>query len=638
MQIKETTNEGLKRAYELTLTAKDIDAKIDTEVKKIAPQVQMPGFRPGKVPANPVRKMHGEQLHAQVLNDTIRESVDTLMKDKELRPAMALHLARRSVRAGQGCQGRCQPGHIAIAPETDDLKLERLVVPVSDEQVDEAIERIAGQNKSYDAAKSKKAADGDQLIIDFVGRVDGEEFEGGKAEDAPLVIGSGTFIPGFEEQLQGVKTGDEKTITVTFPKDYQAKHLAGKDAEFDVTVKQVKVETEGKVDDEFAKNLGLESLDKLKELLRGQLEQETNGLTRTQMKRSLLDQLAAGHDFPVPEGMVDAEFEQIWNQLQQEAAGEEDPEAAMKEIEAEKDDYRKIAERRVRLGLLLSEIGQKNDVQISSQEMSMLMQQAAQQYREEDRERFMQFIQQDPMAAAQLRAPLYEDKVVDFLFDKAEITEREVTREELEARSRRMPRKKRKRRRSPPPRRRLRPRRRQQRRRTPATRRPPTRVLPTRVPPKRARRISRCEEGFGQEGGEREKARRQEGAGEKGSRQERRRRREEGTGQEGCDEEACREKGCDQEVSRAQRYLGAAPSRCGRGGVRVVTAGPARLALPGRPPSSFSCPICTWPIRRSTKPISQALETPWTTMEARMAKLTVAHSTSRPENSAWFCP
>jgi len=217
---------------------------------------------------------------------------------------------------------------------------------------------------------------------------------------------------------------------VTFPENYQADHLAGKEAEFDITVKAVKVETETKVDDEFAGQLGLESLDKLKELLRGQLEQQTAGLTRTQMKRALLDQLAAGHDFEVPEGMVNAEYEQIWAQLQQEAANEEDPEKALKEIEADKDDYRDIAERRVRLGLLLSEIGQANGVEVTGQEMSALIQQAAQQYREEDRERFMQYVQQEPMAAAQLRAPLYEDKVVDFLFDKADVTEREVTQEE----------------------------------------------------------------------------------------------------------------------------------------------------------------------------------------------------------------
>ncbi|MGB3753874.1 MAG: trigger factor [Parerythrobacter sp.] len=437
MQIKETTNDGLKRAYEVTIPAADITGRVDAEVKKIAPQVKMPGFRPGKVPANLVRKMHGEQLHAQAVNDVIRESVDGLMAEKKLRPAM-----QPAIDLEEGYE----EGKDAIlkvdleilpqvdVPDTDGLKLERLTVPVADEAVDEALANVAGQQKTYkDAAKSKKAADGDQLIIDFTGSIEGEEFEGGKAEDAPLVLGAGQFIPGFEEQLTGAKTGDEKTITVTFPEDYPAENLKGKDAQFDIVVKQVKVEDETKLDDAFAESLGLDSLDKLKELLRGQLEQETNGLTRTQMKRQLLDQLAAGHDFAVPEKMVEAEFEQIWQQLQAEAAKDDDPEAAQKEIEAEKDDYRTIAERRVRLGLLLSEIGQANGVEVSQQEMQMLVQQAAQQYREEDRERFVQYIQNEPMAAAQLRAPLYEDKVVDHLFEKAEITEREVTRDELEA-------------------------------------------------------------------------------------------------------------------------------------------------------------------------------------------------------------
>ncbi len=437
MQIKETTNNGLKRAYQVTIPATDIAARIDAEVKKIAPQIKMPGFRPGKVPANLVKKMHGEQLHAQVVNDVLRESVDSLMQEKKLRPAMQPKI---DLEDGYE-QGKDAALNVELevlpdvdAPDIDGLKLERLVVPVSDAQVMEALQNIADQQKSYkDAPKTKKASDGDQLIIDFVGSVDGVEFEGGKAEGAPLVIGSGQFIPGFEEQLTGVKTGDEKTITVTFPEDYPAENLKGKAAQFAITVQQVKVESETKVDEEFAKSLGLEGLDKLKELLRGQLEQETNGLTRTQMKRQLLDNLAAGHDFAVPQGMVDAEFDQIWAQLEAEAAKDENPASAMKEIEAERDDYRHIAERRVRLGLLLSEIGQKNGVEVTQQEMGMLTQQAAQQYRDEDRERFLQFIANEPMAAAQLRAPLYEDKVVDFLFDKATVTEREVTREELEA-------------------------------------------------------------------------------------------------------------------------------------------------------------------------------------------------------------
>ena len=437
MQTQQTVNEGLKRAYLITIPAAELLAKVDAEIKKVAPQVRMPGFRPGKVPANLVKKMHGDALHSQVVTDTIRESVDKLLRDEALRPAMQPEIGLNEDYE----QGKDAAITVSLevlpaidAPSIDGIKLERLVVPVTDAQIDEALGNIASQNKSYkDAAKTKKAADGDQLIIDFVGKLDGVEFDGGKAEDAALVIGSNTFIPGFEEQLVGVKTGQEKTITVTFPAEYQAENLAGKEATFDITVKAVKVESKTTLDEDFAKSLGLDSLDKLKEIMKAQLEQQTAGLTRTQMKRALLDQLAAGHSFEVPGTMVEAEFEQIWAQLQQEAANDEDPAAALKQIGDEKDEYKSIAERRVRLGLLLSEIGQANGVEITQQEMSMLIQQAAMQYRPEDRERFVQYIQSDPMAAAQMRAPLYEDKVVDFLFDKAEVTTREVTVEELQA-------------------------------------------------------------------------------------------------------------------------------------------------------------------------------------------------------------
>jgi trigger factor len=246
-------------------------------------------------------------------------------------------------------------------------------------------------------------------------------------------IGSGTLIPGFEDQLIGAKVGEERTLNVTFPDDYPAENLKGQPATFDVKVTAVKTAGETKIDDEFAKTLGLESLDQLKGLLRDQQTQELNGLTRTHMKRRLLDQLAASHDFEVPPSMVEAEFANIMAQLEHEAGHESDPEAARAELEKDKDEYRKIAERRVRLGLLLSEIGQANGVDVSSQEMNRLIAQAAQQYQPADRERFIQYIQQEPMAAAQLRAPLYEDKVVDFLFTKADITDRAATRAEIEA-------------------------------------------------------------------------------------------------------------------------------------------------------------------------------------------------------------
>ncbi|NMN07025.1 MULTISPECIES: trigger factor [unclassified Novosphingobium] len=437
MQIVETSNEGLKRAYAVTIPAADIAARVEGEIKKIAPQVRMPGFRPGKVPANLVKKMHGPALHQEALQTTIREAMDKLVADHQLRPAM-----QPDVALGEGYEeGKDAELTVSLevlpkveAPALDGLKLDKLVVPVTEDQVDEAVNRIAaGQKKFSDAEEGAEAKDGDQLIIDFLGKLDGEPFEGGAAEDQALEIGAGRFIPGFEEQLVGAKAGDEKVITVTFPEDYPAANLAGKETTFDIKVKAVKNPGEFVADDEFAKALGLESLEQLRGLLKGQLEQETAGLTRTQMKRALLDQLAAGHDFAVPPSMVDAEFEQIWQQLTQEAQNEENPEEALKEIEAEKDDYRKIAERRVRLGLLLSEIGQANGVVVTAQEMEMLIRQAAQQYREQDRQRFVDYVRSEPLAAAQLRAPLYEDKVVDFLFDKAEVTEREVTRDELQA-------------------------------------------------------------------------------------------------------------------------------------------------------------------------------------------------------------
>ncbi len=437
MKTVETLNEGLKREYRLTITAKDIDARIDDEVKTIAPTVRMPGFRPGKVPPNLIRKMHGPALSADALNKAINDSVNALMTKEKLRPALQPAVTL----ADDYESGKDADVSVALevlpeieAPSIDAIKLERLTVPVEDKAVMAKIEEFSAQMKRFETApKTKKAATGDQLIIDFAGSVDGVAFDGGTGEDMAVEIGSGQLIPGFEDQLIGAKTGDAKTVKVTFPDDYPVDDLKGAKAEFAVTVKEVKVPADTKIDDEFAKSLGLESLDKLKELMKDQVEQEHNGLTRTHMKRKLLDQLAANHDFDVPPTMVEAEFNQIWQQLEQEAAQEADPEAAKAEMEADRDDYHDIAVRRVRLGLLLSEIGQAHGVQVSNQEMQRLIMQAAQQYRPEDRDRFIEYVQQDPLAAAQLRAPLYEDKVVDFLFDKAEVTDREVTRAEIEA-------------------------------------------------------------------------------------------------------------------------------------------------------------------------------------------------------------
>jgi trigger factor len=269
--------------------------------------------------------------------------------------------------------------------------------------------------------------------MDFEGEVGGKPFEGGKGEDMSVELGTGRLIPGFEDQLVGAKAGDTREVKVTFPADYPVENLKGKDATFAVSVKAVKTAGETKIDDEFAKTLGLSDLEQLKGLIRGQLEQELNGLTRTHMKRQLLDILAGRHDFVVPDSMVEAEYQNILGQLRHEASHEADPKAALEEIEKDSADYRRIAERRVRLGLLLSEVGAANGVEVSEQEMNRLIAQAASQYRGEDQKRFLQAVQENPMFAAQIRAPLYEDKVVDYLFSKADITDRTATREQLEA-------------------------------------------------------------------------------------------------------------------------------------------------------------------------------------------------------------
>ncbi len=437
MKHVETLNEGLKRAYTLTITAKDIDARVEDEVKRIAPTIKMPGFRPGKVPSNLIRKMHGEALAAEALQTSVQQGVDGLMTKEKLRPAMQPSVALADgYEHGKDAEVTVELEVLPVfdVPAVDGLTLERLTAPVDDASVEAKINEFLAQSKRFDdTKKGHKAASGDQVIVDFVGTADGVAFEGGTGTDMAVEIGSGMLIPGFEEQLVGIKEGEDRTLDVTFPDDYPAENLKGKPAQFAVTAKAVKTPGTAVADDHFAKTLGLNDLEQLTNILKTQVEQEHNGLTRTHMKRRLLDQLAAAHDFPVPPTMVEAEFAQIWQQLEAEAAKEDDVDAAQAELERDKDDYQAIAERRVRLGLLLSEIGQANGVTVNQQEMNRLIAQASQQYRPEDRQRFVEYIQQTPLAAAQLRAPLFEDKVVDFLFDKAEVTDREVTRAELEA-------------------------------------------------------------------------------------------------------------------------------------------------------------------------------------------------------------
>jgi trigger factor len=437
MKTVETENQGLKRAYTLTIAAKDIAARVEGEIKRMAPQIRMSGFRPGKVPPNLIRKMHGDSLQAEALNTAVQEGVQKLLSDKKLRPAMQPEVALDDgYEPGKDAEVTVKLETLPDVPKPkiDGLTLERLTVEADDAALDAQLQQLASSQTRYeDAKKGHKAAEGDQLIIDFVGKVGGTAFDGGTGKDMAVVLGSGSLIPGFEDQMVGLKVGDEKQLNVTFPKDYPSDTLKGKAATFDIKVTAVKTAAETKIDDDFAKQLGLKDLEQLKGLVRDQQQQELNGLTRTHMKRRLLDQLADSHDFEVPPSMVDAEYENIMAQLRHEASHEADSEAALKEIEGDADDYRKIAVRRVRLGLLLSEIGAANGIEVSQQEMNRLIGQAASQYPPKDRDRFIEYVQSNPMAAAQLRAPLYEDKVVDHLFSTATISERSVTRAELEA-------------------------------------------------------------------------------------------------------------------------------------------------------------------------------------------------------------
>jgi len=437
MQIAEITNQGLRRAYSLVIPAETIAARLDARLVEVSKSIKMPGFRPGKVPPNLVKKMHGAALRGEALQEALNDGVNKVITDNGLRPATQPQVDVDGELPDEGDVRFTVSLEVlpTIADvKIDDLALEKLVVPADDAAMDAALARLAESAQRTEPAPAKhKAKDGDTVVIDFEGKVDGVPFDGGKGEGMRVKLGSGQLIPGFEDQLVGAKANEQRTINVTFPADYGAANLAGKPATFDITVTGVEVPGETRIDDEFAKGFGLDSLDALKEILKDQLDAELGGLSRTYLKRKLLDTLAARHDFDVPETMVDAEFDQIWQTLEAEAAREDDPAAAKAEIEAEREDYRRIAVRRVRLGLLLSEIGQRNGVTVTQAEMNRLIGQEAARYAPAEQQKVVKFFQENAMAAMQLRAPLYEDKVVDFLIEKAAITERAVTRTELEA-------------------------------------------------------------------------------------------------------------------------------------------------------------------------------------------------------------
>lgn len=440
MQVVEKSSEGLSRVIAVTIPAAELNEKLDARLKEVAPQMKLKGFRPGKVPLAHVKKTFGRDLMGEIVNTALNETSQKALDEAKVRPAAPAEMKLTSdmdkvLTGGEDLAYEMElevmPDFTPVDPKT--LKLNRPTYEASDADLDEALTELAGQAKTYEDKKGKtvKAAEGDQLTIDFVGKIDGEAFEGGSAEDADLVIGSNRFIPGFEEQLKGVKVGDEKTIEVTFPEDYQAKHLAGKAATFDVTVKAIKAEAPATIDDDFAKRIGIESLDKLKELLRSNLNQQYAGAARFKLKRALLDELDKAHDFPLPPKMVEAEFDGIWQQVQADKeAGRLPPEDAKKSEKKLKEEYRKIAERRVRLGLVLAEIGRANNVTVSDQELNNALMAEARRYPGQERQ-VLDFYRQNPNAAAQMRAPIYEEKVCDLIFDTAEVTDAPITKEEL---------------------------------------------------------------------------------------------------------------------------------------------------------------------------------------------------------------
>ncbi|CUS57937.1 trigger factor [Hyphomonas sp. L-53-1-40] len=439
MEVTQTKAEGLSRTFAVKVPASELQAKLDERIEEIRPQMKLKGFRPGKVPASHVRKLYGQDLMGELINKLVTETNQKALEDNELRPAgqpdVQIDGDMEAVVKGQADLSYNM--NVDVMPEFEPADVTKLTItrPVADvaqEQIDEALGRIAEQNTQYEPrAKTAKAKEGDAVVMDFVGKIDGEAFEGGSAEQQTLVIGSGQFIPGFEDQLVGVKAGDEKDVTVTFPEEYGAADLAGKEAVFEVKVHEVRAPKTAELDDEFAKGLGLESLEQLTGLVKDQLKAEHDGASRAKAKRNLLDQLDEAHSFDLPPNMVEQEFNQIWQQLQSEMdAGRTADEDKDKSEDELKEEYRKIAERRVRLGLVLAEIGRVADVRISEQEVNQALVREARQYPGQETQ-VVEFFRNNPGAMAQLRAPIYEDKVVDHILEVAEITEETVSREDL---------------------------------------------------------------------------------------------------------------------------------------------------------------------------------------------------------------
>ena len=433
MQVTETLNDGLKRGYTITVPAADLDAKVNEKLVEAQPDIEMKGFRKGKVPMALLKKQYGQRLMGETMQETIDGAMGEHFEASGDRPAMQpkVEMANPDWKEGDDVVVSLSYEALPDVPDVDfsGVKIEKLVVEPAEADVNDALEGLAKNAQTFEA-KDGAAETGDQVVFDFVGKVDGEAFEGGSAEDYPLVLGSGSFIPGFEEQLVGAKAGDAKAVEVTFPEDYQAENLKGKAATFDCTIKDVKKPAEAKIDDELAKQFGAESLEALTGQIKERLGTEYAGAARQVVKRQLLDQLDGLVTFELPPSLVEAEAGQIAHQLWH----EENPDVQGHDHEKVEptEEHQSLAERRVRLGLLLAELGQKEKVEVTDAEMTQAIMTQARQYPGQERE-FFQFIQQNQQAQQQVRAPLFEDKVIDLILERAEVSDKSVTKEELQA-------------------------------------------------------------------------------------------------------------------------------------------------------------------------------------------------------------
>lgn len=444
MQVTETVNSGLKREFKVVVPAAQLGKELDAKLQDMAGRAQIKGFRPGKVPVAHLKSVYGKSAMAEVIQNTVDDHSRKVFADRNLKPAyqpeVKLPEDEKEVNAiieGKGDLSFTVASEIVPEFEVKDfggIVLEKHIVAVSDAHIEEALARLGEQYKSWEPrAEGAKAATGDRVTINFVGKVDGVEFDGGKGDDIPLEIGSGQFIPGFEEQLVGAKVGDEPTVKVTFPENYGAANLAGKPAEFAVKVTAVETAKANVYDDEFAKRLGFEDLAKLKDMVRSGLDREFGQMTAMQMKRSVLDYMDKQYTFALPERLVEAEFASIWQALNTEMqkAGKSfaDEDTTEEKARAE---YRKIAERRVRLGLVLGTIGEKEGVQITDQELQAALISRARQFPGQEKQVF-DFYRKNSGALMELRGPIFEQKVVDAIVGKAKVTDKNVTREELKA-------------------------------------------------------------------------------------------------------------------------------------------------------------------------------------------------------------